>query len=111
MGFFSSPFAINKLYADPDQHALAQLFIYAASGEARVSDILRYCTRKGWRPPEVGKRVTHSLSMVKAFRIDVYPEAKSISQSVLASFDPTLSNNDQLPARRQRPSLTIGAMD
>jgi hypothetical protein len=82
MGFFSSLFQTSKLNSDPDQQALAQLFIDVAESRKHSNDILNFFRTKTYTPSEAGNRVVHALSMVKVFRADLYPKAKKIGEMV-----------------------------
>lgn len=83
MGFFRALFGTKKWNADPNQQALAQLFIDVAESKKHSNDIIRFFKQHHeWRPSEMGNRVVHALSMVKVFRPDLYPRAKQIGEMI-----------------------------
>ena len=83
MGFFSALFGVKKLNADPEQQALAQMFIDAAEGKIGTSDIHRHLIKTA---SDVRSRINHALSMVKVFRPDLYPAASAVGKQIYVNF-------------------------
>jgi hypothetical protein len=86
MGFFSALFGIKKLNADPEQQALAQMFIDAAEGKIGTSDIHRHLIKTRRPASDVRSRINHALSTVKVFRPDLYPAASAVGKDIYVNF-------------------------
>jgi len=87
IGFLYYWFVIRKTIAwnaDPRQQLLAQMFIAAATGDARKpGEIIIFISKEGWAAREAKRRIIHALSIVKvASTPDVYQAAKFFGQQI-----------------------------
>jgi hypothetical protein len=85
MGWFRYTFSINKWNADPDQQALARLFIDYAERRKSPQDVFAFLEKQigKWPRKELEDRITHALSMVRVYRVDLYPIAKELGQLII----------------------------
>jgi hypothetical protein len=86
MGFFKALLIAKKLNADPEQQALAQMFIDAAEGKVRPRDVHSHLVKTGRPASDVRARINHALSMVKIFRPDLYPAASAVGKDIYVNF-------------------------
>jgi hypothetical protein len=89
MGLFRYTFSIKKWNADPDQQALAQLFIDYAEHRKSREDVFGFLEKQigTWPREECEDRITHALSMVRVYRVDLYPIGKELGQLIIADLN------------------------
>jgi hypothetical protein len=85
MGLFSALFRVKEMNADPDQQALAQLFIDVVERRKTWAAITFFLTKGEWSRSEQRNRVAHSISMVRVWRADLYPKAKELGELIYTS--------------------------
>ena len=86
MGFFKALFSAKKLNADPEQQALAQMFIDAAEGKIKPHDVHSHLIKTRRPASDVRAPINHALSMVKVFRPDLYPAASAVGKDIYVNF-------------------------
>jgi hypothetical protein len=59
MGFLKSLFSIGKMNTDPDQQALAKMFIDIAEGRLNIRDAEIFLQQKKWSRSDIRTRVPH----------------------------------------------------
>jgi hypothetical protein len=85
MGFFRYMLNVKKRNDDPNQLALANLFMEYAEQRKTWEDVFTFLESQigTWPREELEERIVHAIATARGFRPDLYPAMKELGNLII----------------------------